>query len=321
MSYSRNLDDRLRRRLTTIFVTEVKKLGPGTYPLFNLADVQGETYLPQVSLFDNRAAAWLLPQLKVSAESVVYAYEVFVEQSLGTTPHPGKAAEDALKTCGARGMTKVFDLSRDPRHWFTPAVRLLAYASLCEGAEVFVDTETNVFIVDVDGAHLEVSPQGVYSNAKGELVKPALEPTDTETADMRLPGTTSTSKIIAALDEMLQRKRKDFGEHLRILSAMFEHRVANPTQFVKAFKEPDPVAFVPLVSEAKRKKAANEAEQVLFHCDFCVMPKLYAALVPTLFTSREFAASFGSTAAKFNNRQIRERTRQEWAERIRARAA
>ena len=59
VSYSRNLDDRLRRRLTTIFVTEVKKLGPGTYPLFNLADVQGETYLPQVSLFDNRAAAWL----------------------------------------------------------------------------------------------------------------------------------------------------------------------------------------------------------------------------------------------------------------------
>lgn len=320
MSYSRSLDPRLRRRLTTRIASGIRSLGPGEHPVFNLTEVSGEVYLPEVHLFSDAAASWMLPSMKSDVETLIYAYEVFAEQELGTTPNPGKVIEEVFKSAEVPGMTQVFDLGRDPLQWFTPAVRLVAYAGTFKDSTVDFDFETQTYSAYVGGAHFEVSPKGVFSNAQCVVIPATAAPTDTATAAMRLPSEVSSSKIIVALDQMLTSPTRDYGAHLRVLSALFETRLLNPTQFLAALVKTEPVEDDGSAA-IRRQAAAEQALRVLQHIERDVVRNLYSAVVPSLYSSREFVRTFGSTASTNGARKIRPRTRTEWAEQIRARVA
>lgn len=312
MRNSKSIDARTLRRTITRVADAVRLLGPGDHPVFNLDKVSGEAYLPDVNLFSG--SRWLLPSMKVSFEVLAYAYESYAEQKLGAVPSCGKVVEQTLKMADVRGCTGVFDRYVDPLSWYTPAVRLVAYASQIPGATLETCYSERRFAVEFDGARFEVSPVGVYSNIAQAIV-PAVHPAnDIEDGLIWLPEKRTESKILVALDEMLPAR----GKELRVIAAAFEQRLLNPTQFVsnlsgctrKIYNESD---------RLRRVEAAERAVQALYEDHDNVIQRLYGELVPKLYTSREFLRHFGSVSAG-RNRKLRQRTKDEWAERLRNRA-
>lgn len=331
MKHLRLFDLKLARKLTSRITRHLKDHGIAEALPTAIAEASGTEHLPEVHLFQAGYKAppwtWILPTPTFDESTLVYAYEAFAEQSLGITRYPGRAAEEVLarefKSCGKGAI----DLGCAPRSWLGPAARLVALAQAFPGAQVRADFETGTFSATlVGGAHLEVSPRGVYSNFQGLVVPAVVSPEDVATAAMRLEAIDTGDRTLVALARVF-RGDEDKLRMLRALAACLESGAYSKLELRTALdKAADPSAnrrlparFARSGSLAQAREDAVElALQAMAAGGDGLMSRLYHSVVPVLYSSREFVRQYGSISNR--KRKVSDTTLNDWAERITERA-
>jgi hypothetical protein len=293
-----------------------------------------EIFLPGFDLFsggDKRApCTWLLPKLISGEAELLYAYESVADRPMGGFRAPYEIPTQVLLDAGnPRAKVKLGDSARSS-HWFTPMVRLVAYAQV--RAEAQANVTGGTYSIHIGNGYMEVSPKGVYSNLEGRFVPAVSPPADIAEAVMAVPGVVTTHKIISALHELAQE-----ADHSTLLALtacthalheglvspskllhMLNHTVyragrdtpsLQPERAVR-YTETDPNWVVQSIQQTLNSLQKNGPY---------VREAFYSAAVPGLYTSREFSNRFGHPS-NHKPGTVRDSTLVKWREAVKQRA-
>lgn len=325
MTHLKRTDPVVCRRLVSITLSKLKKRHTAVAVADGISGASGSETLPEVNLFSgdgkHPAWSWIFPEPHDDGgQALVQAYEAFAEQPLGATRYPGRVAEVSLMADTGQRLRGTLNLGCDPKSWYRTAVRLVALAQAYEGSAVHANLEANTFEARLAvGATLRVSPEGIYSNFRDAVLAPVARPNDAFHAALVLEEQRVTDQVFLTLARVFRLDRDmlavarglracvDDGQiHLkdlkdRLLQVAERHRKA-------------PVGTLPTEVEQGHEAALRALS------DWApdMMRQLYAALVPGLFSSREFKTYFGSASQV--GRRPREETLEVWVRRINERA-
>lgn len=322
-------------------VTTLKRGLSAAGQLHNLSDAvarntnnTSEVRLPGFDLFsggDKRApCTWLLPKLVSGEAELLYAYESVADRPMGGFRAPYEIPEQILLDAGnPRAKVKLGDSAR-ASHWFTPMVRLVAYAQVRAEAQAHVSQGS--YSIHIGNGYMEVSPRGVYSNLEGKFIPAVRPPEDMETATLAVPGVVTTHKTLAALHELAQEADHStllaltacaHAVHERVLSPIKLLHMLNNTVY-RAGRDNPTLKPSPVRSYAVRDpncvvQAIQQALSALETNGPYVRDAFYSAAVPGLYTSREFSNRFGHPT---NHRPgtVRDSTLVRWREAVKQRA-
>lgn len=281
--------------------------------------------LPGFCILDPVAFGTELPSEPPEFSALVTAYETFVSQPLGARRSPAAEAERVLQESGYNA-PGVLGGSERGLSWFTPALRLVLLASRCEGVTFIADEEEMTFTAYDSKVTLQVSPHGAYSNTRGCWEPAAVAPDDVHQSLMRLPPSKNVRGILAQLAglssspkahvllrllrwainsestsagwlqahvEASLLKRRGCGEARGPASLVVTtYGLNNPLH--------EPTGLRTLGKLAGPKTRIEAAERAM--CELYstagsgLLLRLFDALVPMLYTNREFRRVFGDPA-------------------------
>lgn len=324
MLYSRRIDPRALKRAKDTVARTLQRSGD-LYQLKSL--LNGETLEP-VTLYAQSvftpAAEWLLPRPGTDEQDLVMAYEAFVEQDLAKTRHSGRVPEKIVYPWASTRVRGLLNAASRTTHWFTPAARLVALARYCPGAVVESDYSSHTYTANVGEYLLSVSPTSIYSNSRQEYITPSVHPLDLDAAVMLIPERTTRLQLFTVLHLLLTRSDRSTLPCLSILNEAVELGVTTCMEIRDALTQYASRRALNKYSgqdlHTARERSVEEAMQVLSSESTHMLRELYPALVPTLFSSKEFSNTFGSPSATAKPRKVRESTLDRWAEKIRDRA-
>lgn len=291
-----------------------------------LAD--GEIDLPEVHLFTegdkDRPITWLMPKPRCGIESLIQAYEEFVEQPLGLVRYPGVVIERGLRQDGATSVQGRFSTGSKPENWAGSVVRLLALAATYPGAVANCDLVEHTYTVLVDGAVLSVTKDGCYSNLRSEVVEAAIPAKDIEEAVFLLPAMSTRSRCVRTLATLLKGNRD--GLHaVRGLQECIDMQVVTITEVHEFFSAmvqgaykrntPDRRKHDNTKGVTARQSALDNSIAIIGAGGDEMFKKLYYAAVPDLMSAREFKSTFGSPFSR-RARELRNSTVEKWVERL-----
>lgn len=327
MQHWQPIDKRgLGRKALRRIVRELGKMGR----LRLISDAVGKTVgheeLTGFNLFTDvgpdSPRTWTLPRLTCDEADLIGAYEAFVAQPLGLVKSPGKVAERLLDEAGVKRMQGALNAYRGPDTWFHAAVRLVALGQSIPGAQLDTDWATCTFTVILDSASMSVAPDKVFSNFTGDYISVAVPVEEPLKALAILAPVHTSNRTLVTLHRAF-RGLPSVQMAVRVLAECLEMGQITETEIrdeIRKAWERGLLKGVDLgvpIGEA-REKAALDAVQILGGEGEGLMGRLYKAIVPWLFTSREFSLEFGSTAQV--KRQVRLATLEAWADKITARA-
>lgn len=318
-------DRNLTRRSLKVIIRELRRLGRLRLVLDAIPQAKGSEDLIGFNIFTDVGPAsprhWMLPKVTCDEETLIQAYEAFVEQPLGVVRRPGKVVEEFLAESGVRNVKGTLAF-RPAGSWFHTAARLLAMGLSVEGAQLDTDWATNTFTLALNSATLSVSPDKVYSNFMGvyiTAVKPAEDPL---AAIGTLSSVTTGNKTLVTLHRAF-RGLPDLQMAVRCLAECLAQGVITESEIKREIRKASEVGLLKGLDPGRpigeaREQAVAEALSILGGDGEGLMRRLYKAIVPLLFTSLEFSKEFGSTAQA--SRRPRLTTLEAWAQKITARA-
>jgi hypothetical protein len=246
---------------------------------------------------------------------------LFAGQRLGVDKFPGRVIESTLLSEEVFGVRNVFYQTTKPKSWLMPAVKLIAWAQLCEGAVNLNRLAQGEFGVEVDGYQMRVTREEIYNSSCGKTVKAEHPAEDVYGVTFDQPKLATNSPTLIGLHNTLLPVTPDAGTLVRgLVWALRAGVVTEGLLLGDLMAPPSGRAYVPprALLDRSPREAEAAAIKVLSSGGDSLMRNLYGAVVPTLFSAQEFTSTFGSTSSV--GRTLRPQTRESWLVKISARA-